>query len=206
MNGIILAGGKSLRFGEDKAFVNIAGEDSNPRLLIENIIGLLAGLFNNIIVATNYPEKYNKYPVKVVVDQIKGVGPLGGIHAGLVASDSEYNFVMACDMPFPNQKLIKHLASTAKGQAIVIPRREGMPEPMFAVYSKRCIPAIEEQINTGNYKIQDFFSRIDDVEYIDEERIGDFDPGFLSFLNLNSKKDLEKINKCLKKQKLSASI
>ncbi len=199
VNGIILAGGQSLRFGEDKAFVKVG--DS---ILIESLICFFEQLFDDVIVVTNYPEKYSKYPVKVVVDQIKGVGPLGGIHAGLSASNSEHNFVMACDMPFPRPKLVKYLGARVKGQEVIIPKREEKLEPLFAVYSKKCIKAIEKQIQTGNYKIQEIFNNLD-VEFVDSEIVKKYDPGFLSFLNLNSKKDMEKIDKCLKRQKLNVS-
>ncbi|OGC04295.1 hypothetical protein A2276_06820 [candidate division WOR-1 bacterium RIFOXYA12_FULL_43_27] len=206
MNGIILAGGKSLRFGEDKAFVKIGeGEDLYPRFLIEIIIGLLARLFDKVIIVTNYPEKYKNYPVEIVVDRIRGVGPLGGIHAGLLASDTEHNFIMACDMPFPQAELVRFLGSRAKNQDLIIPKRGEGFEPLFSVYSKNCIAAIERQIKTGNYKIQEMFSGLD-VEFVEEEDLRRFDPALISFLNLNTKKDLERIYECLKKQKLSALV
>src|SRR3989339_265582 len=196
MNGIILAGGKSLRFGEDKAFVKVG-----DFILIESLIGLLTPLFDNLIIVTNYPEKYVQYPVKVVVDQIKDLAPLAGIQAGLLASDADYNFVMACDMPLVKPSLIRYLMSKARAD-IVVPRRGKNIEPLCAVYSKNCLTAIEALIKTGNYKIHAMFDKLN-VDYVEDETIKQFDPGFLSFLNLNFKKDLEKINLCLSKQKLS---
>lgn len=191
-NAIVLAGGRSSRFGADKAFVKMGGST-----IVESLISLLRLIFPKVIVVTNYPEKYQQFPVQVVTDQIKGLGPLVGIYSGLLASDSARNFVVACDMPLLNPRLIHYLASIPEGE-IVVPRIKDKLEPLHAVYSKACLPAIEEQIATGNYKIQNFFNKVD-VCYVEEEEIKKIDPTLTSFLNINLQKDLKKILSCLKK-------
>lgn len=187
MNGIILAGGKSLRFGEDKVFTKVRGS-----ILIESLISLLTPLFDNLIVVTNHPERLAGYPVRVTSDKTRGIGPIAGIQAGLMASDSETNFVLACDMPLISAGLIKYM-QTIKGYEAVVPSIEEKVEPLHAIYSKTCLPIIEQQIKAGRYKIQEMFFKLS-VCYINEEVIRNFDPNLISFLNINSKKDLEKLD------------
>ncbi|MFC1496614.1 molybdenum cofactor guanylyltransferase [Candidatus Margulisiibacteriota bacterium] len=198
MNGIILAGGQSLRFGEDKAFVKV--RDS---ILIESLISLMTSLFDNLIIVTNYPDKYSGYQVQLIRDKIKGVGPLGGIYAGLLASDAEFNFITACDMPFINAELVKYMKKTARSD-VLVPSHAGKLEPLCAVYSKNCIPLIERQLRAGDYKIQNFFPEAE-VEMVDEETIKKYDPAKATFLNLNTKKDLARVDACLKKHRSYAS-
>jgi len=192
MNAIVLAGGKSSRFGSDKAFAKIG-----DLTIVESLFFPLSLLFKKIIVVTNFPEKYQAFPVQIVTDKIKGQGPLGGIYTGLLASDSERNFVVACDMPLINPRLIRYLVSIKEGQ-IVIPQAHGKLEPLFAIYSKSCLPAIASQLKAGDNKIQNFFDKVN-TNIIKEEVFKKFDPTLTSFLNINLQKDLKKISACLSK-------
>src|SRR3954469_4803909 len=92
---IILSGGKSSRMGTNKALLKI-----NEKTNIKRITDTLKVLFNDIILVTNDPEDYQFLGVKMVSDHYPGQGPLAGVHAGLLASPHETNFVVACDMPF----------------------------------------------------------------------------------------------------------
>ena len=185
-NAIVLAGGKSSRFGSDKAFAKIG--DST---IVESLFFPLSLLFRKIIVVTNFPEKYQAFPVKIVTDKIREHGPLGGIYSGLLASDTERNFVVACDMPLINPRLVRYLSGIKEGQ-VVVPSIADKLEPLFAIYAKSCLPAIERQLTTGNNKIQDFFAEVN-VRYVSKEEIKEYDPNLTSFLNINLQKDLKKI-------------
>ena len=187
MNGIILAGGKSLRFGEDKAFVKVG-----DFILIESLIGLLTPLFDNLIIVTNYPEKYVQYPVKVVVDQIKDLGPLGGIQAGLLASDADYNFVMACDMPLVNPELIRFLCGLPGDHEVVLPWLPEGPEPLYAVYSKKALPVIEEHLAQTRCKISTLYEKLR-IRKVMAEEILRILPDLTTFQNINLQHDLARL-------------
>jgi len=189
---IILAGGKSSRFGYDKAFAKIG-----DLTIVESLFFPLSLIFKKIIVVTNFPEKYRAFPVQIVTDKIRERGPLGGIYTGLLASESERNFVVACDMPLINPRLVSYLAAIKEGQ-VVVPRIADKLEPLFAIYAKSCLPAIEKQLTAGKNKIQDFFAEVA-VRYVAQEEITKFDPTLTSFLNINLQKDLKKISACLSK-------
>jgi len=191
LNAIVLAGGRSSRFGQDKAFAKVG--DST---IVESLLFSLKIFFNKIIVVTNHVDKYRQFPVQVVEDRIKGMGPLVGIYSGLLASDTERNFVVACDMPLLNPRLISYICSIPEGE-VVVPRVEDKLEPLHSIYSRSCIPAIEAQLATGDYKIQNFFDKVE-TEYVDEEEIRMFDPNLTSFLNINLQKDLKKIDQLIR--------
>jgi len=108
-----------------------------------------------------------------------------------LASDTERNFVVACDMPLINPRLVRYLSGIKEGQ-VVVPSIADKLEPLFAIYAKSCLPAIERQLTTGNNKIQDFFAEVN-VRYVSKEEIKKYDPNLTSFLNINLQKDLKKI-------------
>jgi hypothetical protein len=87
---IILAGGKSTRMGFDKQLINIG-----DTCITDYIITILKPMFKNIIVVTNRPEIYKDPEMAVIEDFYKGYGPLGGIHAGLLQSQSMYNYIIS---------------------------------------------------------------------------------------------------------------
>jgi molybdopterin-guanine dinucleotide biosynthesis protein A len=178
--GVILAGGLSSRMGLDKAFLSFSG-----RPLVEMVIDRLRPLFSELVIVSNNPKIYKKHNLKVIQDILPRKGPLGGIYTGLVASENNYNFIVACDMPFLNPGLIRHLTEEAAGFDAVVPKFKGRYEPLCAIYSKGCIRAIEERLSKGELKIRSFFKDVK-VKIITESEISKFDPRGLSFLNVNT--------------------
>ena len=98
VTGVILAGGKSLRYGRNKALVKI---DGIP--LIERVINVMGSLFRHLILITNTPHEYSYLKLPMHEDLIKGLGPLGGIFTALMTIRNEAGFFVACDMPHLNQ-------------------------------------------------------------------------------------------------------
>ena len=98
--------------------------------------------------------------------------------------------VVACDMPFLNLQLLRHMLSLREGVDAVVPVLEGRPEPTHALYSKACLPHVEERLKADDLKISRFFDQVR-VQYVPEEDIARFDPELLSFFNVNSPSDLD---------------
>lgn len=180
MTGIVLAGGENRRMGVDKAFLPVAGIP-----IIEHVLRALGPVVHRIIVVTNTPERYRAYDVRVVTDRLDQRGPLTGIYSGLSSSESEYNVVVACDMPFLNAGLLSYIMELAPGYDAVVPVVGGQAEPLHAVYSKKLLPLIEERIRENERRIQDIFSSVN-VRYVTEQEISRFDPDRRSFINLNT--------------------
>jgi len=187
MTGIVLAGGKSQRMGEGKASLKIGGKQ-----VIELILEKLRVVFDNVLIVGNSNFIYPLSQVRVLADIILGKGPLGGIYTGLLNSKSEYNFFCACDMPFLNDDLLKFIISEIDGSDAVIPLVRGFVEPLHAIYSKRCLPAIKNCLENEDLRIKSFFPEVK-CKYIPENKIKRYDPSLLSFLNLNTPETVELI-------------
>ena len=199
MSCIILAGGKGLRFGQQKASVQL-----NSETLIHRAVSGLSFLDSEIIIViaegqtlpqiTDYPR------LKIVTDTYAGKGPLVGIYTGLVASSSADNLVVACDMPLLNRDLLRYMLGLAEGNDVVIPRMDTLIEPLHAVYSQECLGVIEQMMAERILKIDQILDRVK-VRYVEAEEIDRFDPEHLSFFNINTRADLMKVKEIIKKEK-----
>lgn len=188
---VILAGGKSSRMGFDKQCISLDG-----RLLVERQIQDLREVFDEIIVVTNKQQLYEGLGCSLVRDEIKDFGPLGGIHAGLKHSNSEYCYFVACDMPYINKDYILYMLSMinipASGPAAVVTRFGKWLEPFNAVYSKRLIPVIERAYKENNRRISSVLKETQ-VHYIEEAIARGFSPDWSMFTNINTQEDLFKL-------------
>ena len=190
VSGIVLAGGMSRRLGRDKA-VEPVGDGP----LISRVIGRLSQISEQTVVVVNDKERASALPLpdtaKVAVDVYQGKGSLGGIFTGLSAADGEWGIIVACDMPFLNTQLFKHMLSLRDGFDAVVPVLEGRPEPTHAMYSKACLPYIERKLETDDLKIARFFDEVR-VKFVPEEEVTALDPEHLSFFNINTQEDLNR--------------
>jgi len=198
MTSIVLAGGKSLRFGRDKALEEIGGQS-----LIQRVIDRLAPLGTDIIVVVAHADQLflPDSKAKIVTDVYPAKGSLCGIYSGLKAAPSSHSLVVACDMPFLNIDLLRYLTELCPAFDTVIPRLEGQLEPLHAVYSKSCLVPMETLLHGDRLKIADFLPAVK-VRYVDEAEVEKFDPQRLSFFNINSEADLERAKTVLEKEPL----
>jgi molybdopterin-guanine dinucleotide biosynthesis protein A len=187
ITGIILAGGKNLRMGKNKAFLEVNGER-----IIDRTRNLFLELFDDVLLVTNSLADYLDLNLRMVADLYPGKGALGGVYTGLFHASHSHAFVAACDMPFLNRDLIRHLIDLSPGYDIVIPKTQDGLQPLHAIYSQKCLPFMEELIRQDNLKIIDFFHRVKKREVPDEE-ILPLDPDLASFLNVNTPEELARI-------------
>jgi molybdopterin-guanine dinucleotide biosynthesis protein A len=117
-------------------------------------------------------------------------GPMTGILTSLLNSPEQWVFVSACDMPFINIDLIQYMASGRKGFDAVVPVLKGKAEPLFSLYSKRLLTSMEKAVLSDNKSLKDFLSR-KRVQYITTGEIKRFDPEAVSFINLNTPRDID---------------
>ena len=186
-----------MRFGQDKA-LEIIGN----RSLLERVVFHLSFLNSDILLVTapnqSYPQLGGYPKLRVVTDIYVNKGPLGGIYTGLKASDSFYNLVVACDMPFLNQALLRYMLQISAGFDLVVPRLGDMVEPLHAVYSQACLAPIESLLKQGNLSVIQLFTLVK-LRYVEAEEINRFDPKHLSFFNINSQADLAKARGIMKR-------
>ena len=175
---IILAGGESKRFGEDKLSTKVGA-----KTLLESVIDSV----------TPYFEKAWIVGGKENPDLIKA-GPLGGIYTGLKLSNKR-SFVIGGDMPFFNSKLADILFEK-KGEAVVPVHENGFIEPLFAFYEPSICPIIEDYVKEGERKIRGLLDRID-AHYISVSELRVHDPDLKCFVNVNTKEDLSRTKQLL---------
>jgi molybdopterin-guanine dinucleotide biosynthesis protein A len=150
---VILAGGLSRRMQREKSLLPFDG-----RTMIESIVAQIAPHFATVIISAAAKDKYAFLGLPTVEDERPGQGPLIAILSALRFSTQSVNFFLACDIPFIHVPFMKKLLTLADGHDIVVPRyRDGKYEPLFAVYNRRIIPAIEAQVARGDRKIASLF-------------------------------------------------
>ena len=184
ISGVILAGGRSRRYGRNKALVKI---DCIP--LIERVVRVMQSVFQDLILITNTPDEYAYLKLPMHEDLIKGLGPLGGILSGLTAISSDAGFFVACDMPSLNRELICYMVEKREGFDVVVPRMSGKMETLHAIYSRLCLPAIRRLIDSHEYQTLRFFPEVS-VRHIEEDELRSFDPELRSFFNVNRPEDI----------------
>ena len=123
-------------------------------------------------------------------DALPGKGALGGIYTALLRATCPAVLALACDMPFVNERLLRFMLSQLDAQTdVVVPRVQGYPQGMHAIYRKTCTQPIREQLLRDRLKIIGFYPAVR-VRYLDEADYAAFDPLAQSFTNLNTPAEL----------------
>lgn len=188
--GIILAGGESRRMPGDKAFMEVGG-----RPVIKVQLETIRPLFDRVLIVANRERlegisRYSGEGVKVVEEPVRGKGPLGGIMSGLMLSDTERNFILACDMPFVRADAIDFIMESLAGYQVAVPSTPAGLEPLHAAYSRECMERIGPRLETGDLRVTGFFDSVS-VNYISWSRMARFDPTGRFLLNVNSPEDIK---------------
>ena len=187
ITGVILAGGSSERYGQNKAFLEIGGFR-----LIDLIAGQMKNLFKRVILVTNQKRDYEYLEIPLVEDLIKGLGPIGGIYTGLMSIADEAGFFVACDMPFINKRLVRYMVDIKDNHAAVVPSAANGIEPLHAIYTRACLGPIRRLIDSKRYQIRLFYDHVP-VRYVKEDEISRFGSPSRAFLNINTIDGLGKI-------------
>jgi molybdopterin-guanine dinucleotide biosynthesis protein A len=185
ITGVILAGGKSSRYGSNKALAKLNGTP-----LVERVLGAMGSVFNDLIIITNNPEEYAYLKLPMKEDLIKGLGPLGGIYTGLESISHDAGFFVACDMPFLNVGLIRHILAIRKDYDAVVPKIDWKIETLHTLYCKSCLPAIKSLIESKNFQAKRFFQSIR-IRYVGQDEIMRFDPRLHAFANVNRPEEMD---------------
>lgn len=183
----IMAGGRSTRMGTDKAFVQLDG-----RPLIAHLLERVADLGQReTFIVTNQPAQYEPLGLPLHADVLPGRGSLGGIYTALQVSASRYTLVLAVDQPFVVAPLLRYMIGLCAGDAydVIVPRREGYPQGLHAIYSQACQGPIRARLDADRLKVIGFYPDVR-VYALDEPEYEPFDPQGLSWFNVNTPEDL----------------
>lgn len=188
--GAILAGGASSRMGQAKALIEWSG-----RPLIQEVRDRLLTVVPDILVVTGVPEMLPFLDVPMVPDVFPGRGPLGGLHAALSHTGSEWVLLVGCDQPFLSVGLMSHIlshAQTMDADAVVPALGDGKIEPLCAAYSRGILPGLTDWLERGgSSRFLRFLSEIS-VKYLEPDEWGAFGPPERLFFNINTRADLER--------------
>lgn len=185
----INAGGQSTRMGSNKAFV-----DLNGKPMIEHMLERLEPLeAQEIFLVTNTPDEYQHLGLRMVGDMVPDTGALGGIYTAVQQSNTQYTLVLAVDMPFVSASFIQYLIDTIEESEeiydVIVPRVEGYPQGLHAVYSKRCVPLIAMSLKLKQLKVISFYANVN-VRYIDESEYQQLGVDYTTLMNVNTPDDL----------------
>lgn len=185
VTGVILAGGRASRMGgRDKAFAAVDGESIAART-----VRLFHELFPQVLVATTRPERFRGLGVETVADRVPDAGPLGGIHAAMLASRHPHVFVAACDMPGLDADVIRFLVGRIGAADAIVPCWENDVEPLHAVYAVRCLPTIEGNLGRGEFGLREVLARLS-VDWVSEDELRRLDGSTRSLINVNTPEQL----------------
>lgn len=192
--GFVLAGGKSSRMGTDKAFLKI-GE----KTFVENAIDALKPNCRKVSVVLNKTQTdyIDKLPAETpyIFDIFENRGALGGIHSALTACETEFAFILACDMPLVSSAMIGELCSRAvdseRFSALVARQNDNIIQPLFAVYQKEeCLKSIESILSQQQSASVRYFLNSVNTELVDEV---EFNSKTSLFKNINTQYDLDSL-------------
>lgn len=180
--GFILVGGHSSRFGADKALHRVAGRPMALR--VADVVSRVAAS----VTLVGRPEKYRQLGLPVMADKLDGIGPLGGILSVLEESDTEWNLIVACDLPRIRQGVLELLMEQTRRSAadVVWPvTPDGRLQPLCAAYSKRSVRRVRPAVERGVRKITEAFAECRIAKLPFEDRA--------PFSNVNHKSELESL-------------
>ena len=183
----ILAGGKSSRMGFDKQLLT----DNNRRIL-ETVSDTLKKEFSDILIVTAKPELYEGMDVRVFSDIFQNMGPLAGIHAALCNSQSQYVYLIACDMPIISLPYIRHIKQRIyeTRAKVCVCRRNDRFEPFNGFYSRELLAEAEQRLKEGSSSLFRFISSSSPL-IISEETVKSFDRDFRMFTNINTRSEYD---------------
>jgi molybdopterin-guanine dinucleotide biosynthesis protein A len=188
ITAFILAGGKSVRMGSDKAFLELGGCS-----LLSRALDLARATSSDVRIVGD-SEKFAAFG-PIVPDIYPGRGPLGGIHAGLSISPADYNLILAVDLPFIDLRFLQYLIAEAQSAhaVVTVPSASRHFHPLCAVYRKTFLPTAERALAEGRNKLDALFSEVP-MRVISEAELqtAGFDAAI--FRNLNTPEDWQRAN------------
>lgn len=180
MKGIVLAGGRSSRFGENKALAQIDGQT-----LLERMAGLLTRCGFEAVVLASHQQDYSDFGLVVKKDLVPAKGPLGGLYSACVYFKNESLLVLTCDMPAVDETMIQTLRDThERKDQVTVFNSEDRLQPFPGVYESKLSNVLLQRIKKNELRVQDFLISLTAVKKIYCEGIDK------KLLNVNQKEDL----------------
>ena len=190
--GVVLAGGKSLRFGEDKSQVKL-----NNKSLIDHILSEILTEFKELLIVSNNSIKFNKSKkISIIGDFKNNLGPLGGVLTAMKwikDNNKDYQWISTfpTDTPFFKNQILKdfHDKINLKNSKLFFIKSNNTRHNIFGLWSVDLIDKLEEDLENGDRKVENWANSVG-VKIVNMN-FEKNDP----FFNINTKEDLEKAKK-----------
>jgi molybdopterin-guanine dinucleotide biosynthesis protein A len=198
---VILAGGFSRRFGQDKGLIDLAGKP-----LVLHVVDRISQIDNEPLVVVNSSVQKQKFEsllsrkANVIVDKHNAQSPLVGASTGFERAKGKYSLLLPCDTPFVSSQIAQFLLDKCLNKGAVIPRwPNGYIEPLQAAYhTKLALIAAKKALEQGKLDLRSMIAHLRGVQYIATAVLRQMDPNLLSFFNINTPKDLKRAESLLK--------
>lgn len=194
-DGLVLAGGKSRRMGGEHKGNLVYHEQTFQEHVIREL-----KKETDFVFLSYASHVQGSYPgCQILMDEMPGIGPVGGVYSGLKHSSQGMIMVAACDMPLLDIEIYRYLYQELKAEEKisthiydgVIPLINGKLHPLTAIYRRTALKILEEQIRVQNYRMTDAVKRMD-IFYVD---LTD-KPLYIQMLrNINTLEDYEQLVK-----------
>jgi molybdopterin-guanine dinucleotide biosynthesis protein A len=203
-SAIVLAGGGSSRFGQDKGILEIANKP-----LIKHVMDAVSPVVDETIVVTSSQERITKYAkvvaadVRFAIDSCESKGPLIGALTGFGSAYGKYALLLPFDTPFVSREVVSLLFELCLNKAAAIPRWPNEQiEPLHAVYqTKAALEAAKIAVGEGKLNLRAMIEKMRGVRYVSTLVIQQLDPEFRTFFNINTPLDLKKAMAMVKPRK-----
>jgi|SRR5579885_1053075 molybdopterin-guanine dinucleotide biosynthesis protein A len=184
-SAIVLAGGRSLRMGADKAVLPWDG-----LTVLESMVARLARAFQDVVVvaAPNQELARLSPTTRVIRDAEPFQGPVKALYLGLSTIGTDVAFACACDMPFLDAALAAWLCDVSAGRDAAMPMVAGRLQVLHAAYRTSCLRVLDAMVQRGERALHRVGSALD-ARLVDEDELRRHDPELLSFFNVNTPQD-----------------
>jgi molybdopterin-guanine dinucleotide biosynthesis protein A len=203
-SAVVLAGGLSSRFGEDKGLLRLAGKP-----LVRHVLDGLKNVVDERMVVVSSQTQTACYrdavgsDVNVAVDELHEHSPLVGAMTGFKVASGEHCLLLPCDTPFVSVEVVVLLFDLCLNKAAVIPRWPNCYlEPLHAVYYREmALDAAEKALGEGKLNMQSMIEKLRGVRYVSTLVLQQLDPELRTFFNVNTPLDLKKAEAILKRSR-----
>jgi len=205
-SAVILAGGLSKRFGQDKGLIELGGKP-----LILHVVDRASKIVEETVVVVGSEtqketfERLLGHRASLVVDKHKVQSPLVGASAGFEGAHGEYCLLLPCDTPFVSSQIMRFLLDLCINRSAVIPRwPSGYIEPLQAAYhTKSALAAAKTALKEGKLDLRSMIARLKGIRYVSTMVLRQMDSRLLTFFNVNTFGDLKKAESLLKQSIIS---
>ncbi len=200
-SAVILAGGFSRRFGQEKGLIDLAGKP-----LVLHVVDRVSKVVDETVVVVSSNVQKEKFGsllgrgANVVVDKHEAQSPLVGALTGFERAKSEYSILLPCDTPFISSQIAQFLLDICVNRDAAIPKwPSGYIEPLQAAYhTKSASTAAKNALEQGKLDLRSMIDRLRGVRYVSTMVLRQMNQKLLTFFNINTLSDLKKAESLLK--------